>query len=197
MKTRIIHTKFWNDNYVKNLDTKTKLFYLYLLTNEFVNILSLYELPRDICSLQTSLSEEEIEIILKKLKTDNKIDYYRDYIYLENSEKYQYYKGIKNIYSKMRLIFEMGSDVTQYFAPQIALILSSILEEIVDNHIKDLQILNLMKRLGERWGIDIPLSIYPYTDTTNKPEIINQKPEIVKRVEYIKNEYGQTVAKIN
>ena len=42
--TRMIKTKFWDDDYISYLDSVEKLLFLYCLTNPLTNIAGIYEI---------------------------------------------------------------------------------------------------------------------------------------------------------
>jgi hypothetical protein len=96
MKTRLIHTKFWKDEYVASLAVPEKLFFIYLLTNEKINIAGVYELtPREM-QFDLDIEIEELNEIKKKLQLDKKVYFFGNWVAIVNAQKYQQYTGIKN-----------------------------------------------------------------------------------------------------
>lgn len=96
MKTRILHTKFWQDNYIVNLNKVEKLTFNYLITNESVNICGIYELPdRNIC-FDLDITQEELAAIKEKFHKDGKILFCNGWVRIVNVDKYNSYKGEKN-----------------------------------------------------------------------------------------------------
>ena len=192
MKVRIIHTKFWTDPYIRSLSIKGKLLYLYVFTNEFVNILHLYEIPEDIIIKETGLTEEEIKEIKLKLQKDIKIDFFEEYILLKNAFKYQYYSGFLNNYSKMRLIYEMSESALRYFKDFIKQEMDQIIKEVPKHPNKNYQ--SLLERVCSR--LNIPLLAYPYADTTKKLETRKQKPKSKKEIIEFGVDFSPEVAKV-
>lgn len=95
MKTRIIHTKFYQDSFVLSLDQKSRWVFLYLLTNNRVELTGCYELPLQIAEIELGLSKAEIIKIIKSLQP--KILYIDGFIIIKNIKKYQdYSKGNLN-----------------------------------------------------------------------------------------------------
>lgn len=188
MKTRIIHTKFWTDDYVRKLDSNTKLLYSWMLLNEYVDVLGIFEVSNDVISSQTNLSEKEIEKGKILLHNDGKIDCYKSYIYLKNAYKYQTYSGVKNASPKLRTIFEMSDDVIAHYMYHIELWLdeiSSDLESFRDNA-KYSKITNLFDRVVKRvsYTKDTPIHTPIYTpihtpsDRGQNTEYRNKNTEI-------------------
>lgn len=178
MKTRIFHTKFWTDSYIRRLPTEEKLLFIYLTENEFINIISIFEMPLDIASSQTKIPEDRIKELLEKFKADEKIDICGEYIFLRNSYKYQYYKGPRNNHLKLRLIYELSDKILLYFQEPIKEIFGDVFKEHKDANEKDEKITNLIERVSKRLndrGIYTP--IYSSRYTGEKPETINIKPE--------------------
>lgn len=92
MKTRIIQTRIWEDSFVANLPPKSKLVFLYLLTNQRVELTGAYETPLSHIALDTGLSQAEVQKALDDLAP--KIVYVDGYVVVRNHRKYQdYSKG--------------------------------------------------------------------------------------------------------
>lgn len=91
MKTRILHTKFYQDSYILNLPAKERWLFIYLITNERVEKTGAYELPLPIAQLETGLTEGEILKGIEKFQTSNKIYYVDNYIVIKNILRYQNY----------------------------------------------------------------------------------------------------------
>ena len=88
-KQRIINTSFWSDSYIENLWYAEKLLFLYLLTNELVDLCWIYEISIKKIGFETSLDIEIIKEILNKFSVDSKIYYFDWYIYIKNFQKHQ------------------------------------------------------------------------------------------------------------
>lgn len=94
MKTRIIHTKFYQDNFILSLNQKERWLFLYLISNERVEKTGAYELPLSIAEVETGINKDEIIPIIKKFNP--KIIYVEGYVIIKNIKKYQdYSKGSK------------------------------------------------------------------------------------------------------
>lgn len=191
MKTRIIHTKFWTDSYIRTLVLNEKFFYFYLISNEFINVLHIYEIPTDIASFQTKIPVTEIEQIKNKFKADGKIDFKNEWIHLINADKYSYYKGIKNNYLKLRLLLEMSEDTFIYYKSPIETIIKNIIEESKNNSLEDKNFMSLLNRVIHR-GIDKGMGILPINQNTeiknDKSKYRIQKPEVSQGLEKLREQ---------
>jgi hypothetical protein len=88
MKARVIHTKFWEDNFVIQLNHKEKLAFLYFLTNARIGVTGIYELPdKLICSDLDITASELVEIKNLFTKAD-KIHFVDGFVIVRNSKKY-------------------------------------------------------------------------------------------------------------
>ena len=89
MKTRIVHTKVWKDEWFVNLSKDAKFLWLYLLTNDKINISGIYELTeREIhFDLGTDISQK----VKDELKP--KANFYKNWVFIPNVEKYNSYKN--------------------------------------------------------------------------------------------------------
>ena len=103
-KYRIVHTRFWSDGFIATLNALDRYVFLYFLTNEHTNIAGIYELPIRTMEFETGLQEEQLLVILERLK--EKIIYYEGWIWIKNFSKYQssgekIEKAIENIKAKV------------------------------------------------------------------------------------------------
>jgi len=115
MKTRILHTQFWKDGFVRRLNPSDKLVYNYLLTNDKVNIVFCYELTVEEIVFDLGLTKKQVSQSLKVLKENNKISCFKDWVFLLNSCKYESYRGGKNEVSKTKITEKMSPDVLTWF----------------------------------------------------------------------------------
>jgi hypothetical protein len=93
MKTRIIHTRFWKDSYISALNPKEKLVFIYLLTNEYINLCGVYELPDKYIRLDLDITQEELDLAKYKFTKDNKFYFREGWVMVVNHTKYNSYGG--------------------------------------------------------------------------------------------------------
>lgn len=86
---RVVNTRFWEDNYVYNLDPTQKLIFLYLLTNSHANIAGVYELNERKAANETGIDREMILKIIDKFMQDGKVYYADGYVILRNFIRHQ------------------------------------------------------------------------------------------------------------
>ena len=94
MKTRIIHTKIWEDEWFTNLNKEGKLLFLYLISNQRINLCGAYEITDRVILFETGLKSSE----LQKAKNEliEKVIFYEGWIYVKNAKRHSYFKGEKN-----------------------------------------------------------------------------------------------------
>lgn len=88
-KERYLNTKFWDDNYIVNLDPTEKLLFIYLLTNPLTNIIGIYEIAIRRIAFDTGIDQDMVLKILDRFERDNKIKYSQGYIVIRNFIKHQ------------------------------------------------------------------------------------------------------------
>lgn len=88
-KQRIVNTKFWEDNYIIDLDPSEKLLFLYFITNDKTDLCWIYEINIKKISLETWFDKEMIYRIIERFSKDKKIYYIDWYIYIKNFSKHQ------------------------------------------------------------------------------------------------------------
>jgi len=108
MKTRIIHTRIWKDSYVRSLLPHEKLVFIYLLTNEDVELTGAYEMMPEVVAFDLGLDVEQVKQSMGRFMQDKKICFVGNYVVLINHLKYQdYSKGSEN----QRKAFERELDL--------------------------------------------------------------------------------------
>jgi len=88
-KTRMINTRFWDDDYASNLDPIEKLLFLYFLTNTSTNISGIYEIPIKKIAVETGIDKEMVLKVLARFTRDGKIFYYNGWVGIKNFIKHQ------------------------------------------------------------------------------------------------------------
>lgn len=89
MKTRIVHTKVWRDEWFVNLSKEAKLLWIYLLTNDKINISGIYEISDR--ELKFDLGFEVEDKIKQELKP--KALFCKGWVFIPNTEKYNSYRN--------------------------------------------------------------------------------------------------------
>ena len=87
-KTRYIKTDFWSDSFIETLNPVEKLLFLYLFTNDRVDLCGIYEISLRKISFETGINEESLVKILTKFSEKWKIYYIDWYIYVSNFIKH-------------------------------------------------------------------------------------------------------------
>ena len=91
MKTRIIHTKVWKDKWFVNLSKDAKVLWLYLLTNDKINISGVYELTDREILFDTSIDTSILES--KKKELYPKAVFFNGWVRVANIERYNRYRN--------------------------------------------------------------------------------------------------------
>lgn len=115
MKNRLIETKFWKDSYIVELSTEERLLYLYLLTNERVNIIHCYEITEREVLFDTGIDRGIYTHCKERFQKDGKFTFYKEYIYINNAGKYETYTGDLNEKAKLKLQKQMPKNVFEWY----------------------------------------------------------------------------------
>lgn len=115
MKTRVVHTKFWEDEKVVVLSKEAKLLFIYLLTNSRINLIGIFELTDRIIQFDTGLTEQEILIAKDELQDSLRVIFHEGWIYVVNAIKHSNYTGDKNEIAKAKEVRIIPEDVASYF----------------------------------------------------------------------------------
>ena len=135
MKTRLLETKFWKDAYIVELTIEQRLLYIYLLTNERVNIIHCYEISDREILFDTGIDRGILTPSKTQFQKDGKFSFYKDYVFLINACKYESYIGEKNDNAKLKLYKQMPSDVFDWYRGIYTPLIGSISHksEIIDH----------------------------------------------------------------
>jgi hypothetical protein len=75
---RKVHTSFWSDSFISDLDNDKKLFYIYLMTNEKTRQCGVYEITKKQMAFDLGYSMDKVSILLKYFIIKGKIKYNDD-----------------------------------------------------------------------------------------------------------------------
>lgn len=94
MKTRIIHTKIWDDEWFTELSEHAQYLFFYIITNHRINLCGIYELPTKIIIRETKIRVRDF--LKAKEELYPKVLFYRNFVWVVNAQRHGGYKGEKN-----------------------------------------------------------------------------------------------------
>lgn len=105
-KQRYVNTRFWDDDFVIDLDPIEKLLFLYLLTNPLTEIAGAYEITLKRIAFDTGIDKDMVQKILKRFEDADKAVYRDGWLVVKNFIKHQSLNpkiiaGIRKELSKM------------------------------------------------------------------------------------------------
>jgi hypothetical protein len=176
MKTRILHTKIWEDDFFSDLTPEQKLLFMYYITNPRIGLTGIYEVTPRFIAFETGLSMDTIKTANAKFIQAGKIYFTKSWVYVKNSSKLGGYKGEKLNVAVEKEIESIPEAIYEHFVT-----LSENSDTLSDN--------------GD--GV----SVYSDTPINHKSEIINHKPKGVVKgekstLEYVTAEYIILVAEM-
>lgn len=101
MKTRILHTRIWNDSFFSELTIEGKILFLFLITNEEIGLTGAYECSNRIISFNTGIPMANLEKTKQELTS--KFVFIEDWVIVKNANKYTNYSStlmMKKAYDK-------------------------------------------------------------------------------------------------
>jgi hypothetical protein len=132
MKTRIIQTRFWDDEFVFNASKDAKLLYIYLLTSQYINICGIFQLDERKIAFETGLTPKEFEKAKQEIENAKKVFFYKGWVKVCNAEKNNGYKNSPlNEVAYQREISLIPEGVLDYFDSSMD---TSIDSSIYTNH---------------------------------------------------------------
>lgn len=167
MKTRIIQSRFWDDNFINESNYLTRYIYIYLLTSQYINICGIFQLPVNKILFETGITRQQFAVAQKELEASKKVFFVEGWVYVANARKNNHYENSEfnalgcqreldkvpeSIVNTIKLYLNSSMDST---------IDSSNKQEIIDNKYKTVNKYmsldsvdeELMKKLSEHYGI--------------------------------------------
>lgn len=111
MKTRIIHTKIWQDDWFYNLSSHAQRLFLYCITNQQIGLSGAYELPERVILFDLKLTTAEFESL--KLELKEKALFSNGWVIVPNANKYNPYSGAKNFIAYTKEIEQLPVDISK------------------------------------------------------------------------------------
>lgn len=116
MKYRQLKTDFWEDGYILDLDNEEKLLFIYLFTNDKVNMSGIYELPDRIICSTLGLTLEKLSLLKTKFEKDNKYAFYKNWVFIVNFAEHNEYSSAPNIlHSFIRDFNAVPTEIATHF----------------------------------------------------------------------------------
>lgn len=94
MKNKRVNTKIWVDSWFAKLSDKTKLLFIYCITNSHIGFSGYAEIPERVMMFERGLTKAELDKCKAELKP--KVLFYKDWIFVVNLLKHDPIKGEKN-----------------------------------------------------------------------------------------------------
>lgn len=89
VKTRILHTKIWSDEWFCSISRSSSWIFLYILQCPENNISGIFELPDRVILFNTRTTQKELEIAKKELV--GRVVFYKGWVKILHSNKYNNY----------------------------------------------------------------------------------------------------------
>ena len=122
MKYRQIKTDFWQDGYISELTDKEKLFFIYLFTNDRVNMCGIYELPDKFMLPTLGATLGELENMKQKMQKDNKYAFYKGWVFIINFADHNRYSSADNVVKAYLKEFNaIPAEILSYFTNTLCL----------------------------------------------------------------------------
>jgi hypothetical protein len=93
MKTRIIQTRFWEDELNDNIGLEAQHLYIYLLTCQQVNICGYFQLRDGTIKFQAKLTDKQLEVAKIDLEKNKKVFFKDGWIWVCNARKNNHYEN--------------------------------------------------------------------------------------------------------
>jgi len=93
MKTRIIQTRFWEDDIVQSVSKDANHLWIFLLSNKDIGMSNYYKMPDTLICYYTKLTDKDLQKAKLELEKTQKIFFYENWIFIPNLERENSYKN--------------------------------------------------------------------------------------------------------
>lgn len=121
MKTRIIHTKIWDDQYFADLKPVEKLLFLYFFTNQRIGLSGMYELSDRTILFETGVNLQQLEAAKEEFQKAKKIICFKGWVYVVKSSLLGGYTGSKNEVALEKELSLIPEDIRSYFKDTVSI----------------------------------------------------------------------------
>ena len=87
-KNRLIYSRLWRDEWFVGLKPDAKLLFVYLFSNENVNLAGIYKLNPNLIAFETGLSYERVLELLRNFERDRKVFFRNNLLWVVNLRRY-------------------------------------------------------------------------------------------------------------
>ena len=116
MKTRIIQTRFWDDDFINNSHYATRYIYMHLLTSAYINICGMFQLTVNKIMFETNLPPELFELAKKELEEAKKVFFFKGWVFVVNARRNNRYEVSEdNRKAANKELERVPADVFSYF----------------------------------------------------------------------------------
>ena len=118
----MIHTKIHSDEYFRSLSDREQCFFVFLLTNERVNLCGMYECPDwYVLSFKPKWDKKSLESMKDKFDAELKFLFKGDWVKIVNYEKYNHYLGEKNSKAYNNELNSVPEDFSRYCIDRVSI----------------------------------------------------------------------------
>lgn len=116
MKTRIVHTKIWFDEWFANASRDARELFYFLITCPNINLSGVFEIQDREIIFCTKL--DSLDAAKEELSNSGKAIFYRNFVYIPNAARLGGYKGSKNEKARENEIKKLPDEIRLFFFPK-------------------------------------------------------------------------------
>jgi hypothetical protein len=127
MKTRVIRTRFWEDDVVQSVSSDSRLIWIFLLSNKDIGMTNYFKMPDMFISFYTALDIKTVSKCKQELEKTGKIFFKDNWIFIPKLESLNNYANSpKNIIAYSNEFETIPDEIIQYFRTLYSTMDSSI-----------------------------------------------------------------------
>lgn len=115
MESRIVKTKFWQDEKTQSLTIEAKLLFIYLITCPHIGKTGVFELADSYILLETGLNKEQLIKAKKELEEKKRAFFFNSWIFVVNALKHTRYDiGVKTSVGFVKELENLPQNIKAY-----------------------------------------------------------------------------------
>jgi len=116
MKTRIIQTRFWDDEIQDSISLYAQHLYIFILTSQYINISGYFQLSESKIKFEAKLTDNQFSQAKEELAEEKKVLFHKGWVWVVNARKNNRYENSNlNVTACERELERVPKEIKEFF----------------------------------------------------------------------------------